>query len=172
MRVRPAPSAMKQFRYGLQGKHHLSTTSKSSLVREVRQAGQPVKSLLNGLPPEQQMLIDLGWLGELLAGRSQENVDDSGRSCSDWQLVASTWGSLSDDHPLDALVREMVRLDLLAAHTLEKAQLGVRFDARQDLDRLAGAALEAWSILLPDLAQTTALILESTLQAIAQMERA
>lgn len=172
MRTFLAPSAMKQFRYGELGKHHLSTTSKSSLVREVWQAGQPAKSLLSGVPPKQQMLKDMGWLGELLAGRLEGNVEDALRSCSAWQLVASTWGSLSGDHPLDALVREMVRLDLVAAHTLENAQLGVRHEARQDLDRLAGAALKPWSLLLPDLTPSTALLLDSTLLGIAQMERA
>ena len=172
MRTFLAPSAMKQFRYGALGKHHLSTTSKSSLVRKVWQAGQRAKSLLNGVPPKQQMLKDMGLLGDLLAGRLEGNVEDALRSCSAWQLVASTWGSLSGDHPLDALVREMVRLDLVAAHTLENAQLGVRHEARQDLDRLAGAALKAWSLLLSDLTPSTALLLDSTLLGIAQMERA
>lgn len=149
MREQNLALPFRQFRDGLMGRHRLSATTKETIRLKFGSAGGPMVAALDG-----------------------GQVPSEFKSPSDWALVTATWGDLNgSDKPLDILVQCLIELDGFAEAVRNCLETGSRDSADKMLSDRYGESMSEWRALCPDLSMKAFLIIESSLLALAAMDR-
>lgn len=138
---------LKQMRYALLGKHQLTTTTRSTILRAVGPLSASLTTVLDSAPPSEGL-----------------------KAMSDWQCVAASWGPLSPDNQLDIILSCFIKLDELGEAAAALKAAGHREDAESMLAARFSRTLPAWSKLCPQLSLIGCLLLDSSLMVLVEAE--
>lgn len=138
---------VKQFQYGLLGRHRLSSTTLAS----IKEALGPTADRWISNP-------DLEGASLNLAGQSQ------------WMCLAQAWAPLARDNPLEVAAAEFAELDQLTKASAALAAAGQREAAEEMMRSTFDRTVPAWRQLCPDLSLQVCILIDSSLLVLATVE--
>lgn len=138
---------IRQFQYGLLGRHQLSSTTLAS----VQQALGPTAARRISHP-------DLEAASIHSAGQSQ------------WICLTQAWAPVARDNPLDVAAAEFAELDKLVDASAALAAAGEREAAEEMFGRRFDRTMPEWRLLCPHLALQACFLLDSSLLVLARVE--
>lgn len=139
---------LRQFSYGMLGKHKLSDTTKNTVAAAMGPIAKEVRDLLDGGPVPQALEM-----------------------ASDWATLAVPWGPVSRDNAIEVVVQSFIELDqFMESVSVCTKEHGQEAGEQMFASRF-GNVRTVWRDLCPGLTIQGALRIESSLHVLADMER-
>ncbi|MEJ5030771.1 hypothetical protein [Comamonas sp. MYb69] len=136
----------RQLRYGLQGRHKLSETSKNNIRQLFGCLGDKVVTILNGAPIPKEFLEP-----------------------SLWEIVSFTWNTENPENTLDLVASSFIELEKFATSVQVLAADGEAQKAKTLIEKRFGK-LDDWSNFHFDTFAECILLIESSLHVIVNLE--